>query len=100
MFADEYGLGWKAPRNSTALVYPDGLNKGASDDELNVSFEPSPDYAKLAEAAAGASSGDSWIKGATVSTVAQFRDALQTATELVGARKGGMLISALIARKT
>ncbi|CAG8978547.1 hypothetical protein HYALB_00012421 [Hymenoscyphus albidus] len=40
--------GWKAPRNSTALVYPDGSNKEATDEELNISFNPSPDYAALA----------------------------------------------------
>lgn len=97
---DKFILGWKAPRASTELVYPEGLNKGASDDELNISFEPSPDYARLAEAAAGAMTGDSWIKGSTVSTVSDFRAALQEATELVGTRKGGMLINAVMARKT
>ncbi|KAI8940627.1 hypothetical protein NX059_001899 [Plenodomus lindquistii] len=44
--------GFKAPKHSTALVYPNGLNEGATDDEMNISFEPSPNYAALAEAAA------------------------------------------------
>jgi thiamine pyrophosphate-dependent acetolactate synthase large subunit-like protein len=49
--------GWKAPRNSVELVYPDGLNKGATEDELNISFRPMPNYAALAEAAIGAGAG-------------------------------------------
>ncbi|RYP61259.1 hypothetical protein DL770_009823 [Monosporascus sp. CRB-9-2] len=49
--------GWKAPRNSTELVYPTGLSTSASDDEINVSFRPTPNYAALAEAAAGSDVG-------------------------------------------
>ncbi|KAI4656067.1 hypothetical protein J4E93_000784 [Alternaria ventricosa] len=50
--------GFKAPKNSTALVYPDGLNQGATDEEMNISFRPSPNYAALAEAAAGSQSSN------------------------------------------
>ena len=96
---EDFALGWKAPRASTELVYPHGLNKGASDEELNISFDPSPDYARLAEAAAGAMSGKSWIKGSTVSTVTEFKDVLAEALEVVGNRRSGMLINAIIARQ-
>ncbi|ROV98778.1 hypothetical protein VMCG_06780 [Cytospora schulzeri] len=41
-----------APRNSTQPVYPTGLNNSATDEEMNVSFRPTPNYAALAEAAA------------------------------------------------
>ncbi|OTA59201.1 thiamine pyrophosphate enzyme [Hypoxylon sp. EC38] len=46
-----------APRNSTELVYPNGLSTSASDDEIGVSFRPTPNYAALAEAAAGSEVG-------------------------------------------
>ncbi|CAG8959863.1 hypothetical protein HYFRA_00013135 [Hymenoscyphus fraxineus] len=83
--------GWKAPRNSTALVYPDGLNKEATDEELNISFNPSPDYAALAEAAAGSGSGKlagGWMKGVRVSTVRELKKALQEASESVQGGRG------------
>ncbi|KAK7729250.1 hypothetical protein SLS53_009315 [Cytospora paraplurivora] len=63
--------GWKAPRNSTQLVYPTGLNTSATDDELNISFSPTPNYAALAEAATGSDPAqvnskegqERWMKG-------------------------------------
>lgn len=85
-------LGWKAPRNSTELVYPNGLNKGAADDELNISFEPSPNYSKLAEAASGRAH---WMRGMQAKTVAEFREQLLEATKIV--RGGGAaLVEALM----
>jgi hypothetical protein len=50
-------IGWKAPQNSTQLVYLQGLNTNASDEEINTSFHPTPNYAALAEAAAGSNVG-------------------------------------------
>jgi hypothetical protein len=35
------------------LVHPDGLGAGASNEEINISFDPAPDYAGIAKAAAG-----------------------------------------------
>ncbi|KFY94280.1 hypothetical protein V500_03361 [Pseudogymnoascus sp. VKM F-4518 (FW-2643)] len=92
--------GWKAPRNSTQLVYPQGLNTTASDDEINTSFRPTPNYAALAEAAAGLNVGwentlddsGSWIKGLRVETVGEFREALQLANLRVAQEGKGMLI--------
>jgi hypothetical protein len=95
--------GWKAPRNSTQLVYPDGLNKSATDDELNISFRPSPNYAALAEAAAGSAlesassvQGGNWMKGVKVSNVGELKAALDTAKDRVGQKKKGMLIEVLM----
>jgi hypothetical protein len=34
-------------------VHPDGLGSKASNEEINISFEPVPDYAGIAKAAAG-----------------------------------------------
>ncbi|HLH49892.1 MAG TPA: thiamine pyrophosphate-requiring protein [Roseiarcus sp.] len=44
--------GWKAPKFSALAVHPDGYASRAAD--LDLSFEPSPDYAGLAAAAGGA----------------------------------------------
>jgi acetolactate synthase I/II/III large subunit len=45
--------GWQAPRFSAIGVYPDGLASKSSEN-LNVAFDPAPDYAGIAEAAGGA----------------------------------------------
>ncbi|KAI1182594.1 thiamine pyrophosphate enzyme [Nemania serpens] len=96
--------GWKAPRNSTQLVYPQGLNTTASDDEINISFRPTPNYAALAEAAAGSDAGwqnalddsGTWMKGLRVKTVREFREALQLANSRVGQERKGMLIEIIM----
>lgn len=45
--------GWNAPRKSLLLVHPDGLGSKATNEEINISFDPVPDYAGIAKAAAG-----------------------------------------------
>ncbi|OAA40701.1 thiamine pyrophosphate enzyme [Metarhizium rileyi] len=96
--------GWKAPRNSTELVYPNGLASTATDDEICVSFRPTPNYAALAEAAAGSASGGGsstdndgqWMRGVRVKTVAQLREALKLVeTRVIGQHKG-MLLEVLL----
>lgn len=86
----------KAPRNSTNLVYPDGLNNSASDDEINTSFRPTPNYAALAEAAAGSEAGWEWMKGVRARNVEELREALQLATSRVCEERKGMLIEILM----
>ncbi|MGH8148771.1 MAG: thiamine pyrophosphate-requiring protein [Steroidobacteraceae bacterium] len=44
--------GWRAPKFSMLGVHPDGY--GSRTDELDVSFDPPPDYAGIAAAAGGA----------------------------------------------
>ncbi|KAI1655245.1 thiamine pyrophosphate enzyme [Daldinia decipiens] len=96
--------GWKAPRNSTELVYPNGLITSATDEEVNVSFRPTPNYAALAEAAAGSEVGwdnaaentDTWMKGLRVRTVGEFKKALQSASLRVAKEGKGMLIEVLM----
>ncbi|KAI1378857.1 putative thiamine pyrophosphate enzyme [Hypoxylon crocopeplum] len=96
--------GWKAPRNSTELVYPNGLSTSASDDEINVSFRPTPNYAALAEAAAGSEIGwgnttkdaKVWIKGVRARTVGDFKEALQEANSRVAKEGKGMLVEVLM----
>lgn len=94
--------GWKAPRHSAKLVYPKGMATSASDEEINTSFHPTPNYAGLAEAAAGASvlrtskseESNSWMKGEQASTVRELREALIDATNRVSREEKGMLIEA------
>ena len=49
--------GWNAPKKSLLLVHPDGEGSKVSNEELNISFAPTPDYAGIAKAAAG---GNLW----------------------------------------
>ncbi|KAI1461770.1 thiamine pyrophosphate enzyme [Annulohypoxylon moriforme] len=99
-----FRLGWKAPRNSTELVYPNGLNTTASDDEINISFRPTPNYAALAEAAAGSEGGwgdttdnaKAWIKGKRVRTVRDFKGALEQANSRIFNEGKGMLIEVMM----
>lgn len=49
--------GWNAPRKSMLLVHPDGDASRATNEELNISFAPTPDYAGIAKAASG---GEIW----------------------------------------
>lgn len=96
--------GWKAPRNSARLVYPAGLSAEASDDEINCSFRPTPNFAALAEAAAGSEVGwgqadydaGAWIKGVRVRTVQDFREALESAQSRLAKDGKGMLVEVLL----
>lgn len=74
--------GWHAPKRSLLLVHPDGLGSKATNEELNISFAPSPDYAGIAKAAAG---GNLWAGQA--STVKELDELLPKAIEAV---KGGV----------
>lgn len=80
-------------------MYPDGLNKTATDEELNVSFNPSPDYAALFEAAAGSGSDKvpgGWMKGVRVADVQQLRKELKDAAERVQVGGKGVLVETLM----
>ncbi|KAF7351207.1 Thiamine pyrophosphate enzyme [Mycena sanguinolenta] len=94
--------GWKAPRNSAQLVYPTGLSASASDDEINISFRPTPNYAALAEAAAGSEVGwgntteNAWMKGVRVSTVGELKEALEHAKSRLGKEGKAMLVEAMM----
>lgn len=45
--------GWNAPRKSLLLVHPNGLGSKATNEELNISFAPVPDYGGIAKASSG-----------------------------------------------
>ncbi|KAJ6023942.1 hypothetical protein N7540_004739 [Penicillium herquei] len=46
--------GWNAPKVSTLLVHKDGLSSKSHRRDLNMSFDPSPDYSGIAAAAGNA----------------------------------------------
>lgn len=84
-------------------MYPEGLNKEGTDDELNISFRPSPNYAKLAEAAAGSAvegtpeaGKEGWMRGVRVRNVSELSAALQEAKSRVGEEGKGMLIEIMM----
>ncbi|EAW06837.1 putative thiamine pyrophosphate enzyme [Aspergillus clavatus NRRL 1] len=68
--------GWNAPKVSALLVHKDGLSSKSNRGDLNISFEPSPDYPGIASAA-----GNAW--GATVSAVKDVDSTLQSAVKVV-----------------
>ncbi|KAF2089763.1 acetolactate synthase-like protein catalytic subunit [Saccharata proteae CBS 121410] len=70
--------GWNAPRKSLLLVHPEGEGSKVSNEELNISFEPSPNYADIAKAAAG---GKIWAR--RVSEADQVKIVLQEAVKWV-----------------
>ncbi|KAH8886565.1 thiamine pyrophosphate enzyme [Thozetella sp. PMI_491] len=78
--------GWNAPRNSLQLVHPTGYGSKVSNKELNISFDPTPDYSGIAKAAAG---GKAWA--GVAATVEDLDRMLPEAIEQV---KGG--ISAIL----
>ena len=78
--------GWHAPRRSLLLVHPDGYGSKATNEELNISFAPSPDYAGIAKAAAG---GNLWAGRA--STVTELEKLLPEAVESVMNGVGAVL---------
>jgi anti-sigma factor ChrR (cupin superfamily) len=69
-------------------VYPEGLNKDATDDELSISISPSPNYSKLAKAAAAQSD---WMQAARVATVKELREKLVEAAEHVQSGRGALV---------
>ncbi|KAK1516662.1 thiamine pyrophosphate enzyme [Colletotrichum paranaense] len=71
-------IGWNAPRRSLLLVHPDGEGSRATNEEINISFDPAPDYAGIAKAAAG---GD--LFAARVDNAADLDGVLKKAIETV-----------------
>lgn len=79
-------VGWNAPRKSLLLVHPDGLGSQVNNKELNISFDPNPDYATIAQ---GASGGKCWAGQA--STVEELGARLSEAVEAVASGRSALL---------
>jgi len=60
------------------LVHPDGLGSKATNEELNISFDPVPDYAGIAKAAAGGK-----LFAEKVAKASDLEDVLKRAVESV-----------------
>lgn len=78
--------GWNAPRKSLLLVHPDGEGSKVSNEEINISFQPVPDYAGIAKAAAGGE-----LHTARVDKAADLEDVLKKAIEVVQGGQAAVL---------
>lgn len=78
--------GWNAPRKSLLLVHPDGAGSKATNEEINISFDPVPDYSGIAKAAAG---GD--LFAAKVDKASELEGVLKKAIETVQGGQSAVL---------
>ncbi|RMZ84304.1 hypothetical protein DV738_g505, partial [Chaetothyriales sp. CBS 135597] len=78
--------GWNAPRNSLTLVHPDGLAAKGTNEDLHISFAPTPDYSGIARAASG-----NTAMAAVVSSAQDLLDILPKAVETVKAGTSAIL---------
>ncbi|KAF2424241.1 putative thiamine pyrophosphate enzyme [Tothia fuscella] len=76
--------GWNAPKVSALLVHQNGMAAANDRKYLNMSFEPSPDYAGIAAAAGGA-----W--GAKVIEIDQVKSTLKQAIDKVQAGQSAVV---------
>ena len=81
--------GWKAPKFSALAVHPDGYAARAN--EIDVSFDPPPDYAGIAAAAGGAFAR-------TVKTVADVEPAIAAALAAVRDEKRAAVLDVWLER--
>ncbi|OCK99700.1 thiamine diphosphate-binding protein [Cenococcum geophilum 1.58] len=78
--------GWNAPRKSLLLVHPNGAGSKVSNEELNISLAPTPDYSGIAKAASG---GELWA--AHASTAKELEKLLPEAVAAVMGGKSAVL---------
>ncbi|KAH9906408.1 thiamine pyrophosphate enzyme, N-terminal TPP binding domain-containing protein [Xylariomycetidae sp. FL2044] len=78
--------GWNAPRKSLLLVHPDGLGSAATNEEINISFDPVPDFSGIAKAAAG---GD--LFAAKVDNIADLEKTIKQAIDVVQGGQSAVL---------
>lgn len=78
--------GWNAPRRSLLLVHPDGEASRVDNKEINISFDPTPDFAGIALAAMR---GNGW--GGVVDRTGDLADKIQQAVDVVKAGKTAVL---------
>ncbi|KAH8682762.1 thiamine diphosphate-binding protein [Tricladium varicosporioides] len=80
--------GWNAPRASHSLVHPNGLGITATNAQMHISFDPTPNYGGIAKAAAGKHFGSK--KGGLFTARATMASELaEILTNAVGAVKEG-----------
>jgi acetolactate synthase-1/2/3 large subunit len=81
--------GWKAPKFSALAVHPRGYASRAN--EIDVSFDPPPDYAEIAAAAGGA-------HARTVKDPAELDDAITEALRVISEEKRAAVLDVWLAR--
>jgi acetolactate synthase-1/2/3 large subunit len=81
--------GWKAPKYSALAVHPDGYASRA--DDIDVSFDPPPDYAGIAAAAGGAFAR-------TVKSAGDLDEAIQGALRAVREEKRSAVLDVWLPR--
>jgi len=81
--------GWKAPKFSALAVHPDGYASRAND--IDVSFDPPPDYAGIAAAAGGA-------YARTVKESGEVEDAVEEAVRVVREEKRAAVLDVWLER--
>lgn len=90
-------LGWNAPRDSVELVYTKGeparLASQATNKQMHISFDPSPDYGGIAKAAAGKtfSNLDVGLYAAKASNPLELEIAIVKAVEAVKEGRGAVV---------
>ncbi|TGO58365.1 hypothetical protein BOTNAR_0182g00030 [Botryotinia narcissicola] len=85
--------GWNAPRQSHRLVHPTGIGTTASNKDMHISLDPSPDYSGIAKAAAGDNfcSLQGSLFAAKVSTATELSDVLSKAVKEVQNGRGAVV---------
>ena len=90
--------GWNAPRKSLELVHPTGLGVESSNEDLHISFEPTPSFGGIAAAAAaervhGKSEG--WLYTGRAETLIGLEDVLAQAVTAVKAGRSALVEAVL-----
>jgi thiamine pyrophosphate-dependent acetolactate synthase large subunit-like protein len=83
--------GWNAPRESLLLVHPEGEGSKVSNKDINISFDPTPDYAGIAAAA-----GSGEIHALQVRHASELRSVLEDAVAKVLAGKTTVVDCAVV----
>ncbi|RDW59630.1 hypothetical protein BP6252_12717 [Coleophoma cylindrospora] len=83
--------GWNAPRKSLLLVHPDGEGSKATNEEINISFDPVPDYSGIAKAAAG---GELFAE--KVAKASELEDVLKKAIDSVNSGTAAVIDAVIV----
>ena len=90
-------VGWNAPRRSLELVQPSEEALQASNKEMHISLDPSPDYGGIARAAAGRRFGslDGGLFVGKASTTADLEEVLKESINCVMSGRGAVIEAVL-----
>jgi len=85
--------GWNAPRRSLELIQPSQRAALATNKEMHISFDPSPDYSGIAKAAAGPNFGslEGGMFTGKASKASDLAELLKHAVEAVKSGRGAVI---------